>query len=708
MAAIPADSSQHQTPPTDVAPALSRWPTRLGDSTHAVTPTNASGRTAATTETVLLVTADRRLAPALAPIAAENGFDLRLLFPNTQADAAGWRSMLAPAVLVVADLATPGGMAVAQAASEQHYPIVTIAPMGGAVPDEHGQRTLFYGKRLDTFLQLLADRIAAVAVRGRSSNEGRLPGADDDQTVAEPSIPLLEEPTVPKAEKMHPEDAPGSRQPAATVTEARGQPDSPPKGEASGLPLLPLVSAPTSELRLAIYRTVALDPEARLEQRFHAARVLATYGDYEVAAIALGAVASAASPLREEALALLGTFGPLARVALWALDATEQDPLRNVAIARQMHAAGETSAARLRLERLACHADREVRTAALHALLDLGVVAYGEFMRLLQQAPDPHMRLEAARWLRLHQLALPEVVAVLTALADQPDSPSLARNALQELSAVRTAEAGEALTDLARHAALGSIRLAAAHAIGKRGDAEVAHGVLFRLAEGPDEETAVNATEALLTLSQDPATDAGRLMRRAALVTIRCRAAAHLAHAHQSEEVQQQAAHVLLALDQPEHALPCLARLALGAGDVSRRQWAAEQLINLGAPALGLLLDVLEARTVPTLALRLAETVLAMAPEAGLQHRAARSLAEHGHSARAAAALTEIALSEAVREREAQAVLTDLGRLALATPEAVQGLSQVAAEAPIISVRRRALEYLRRRAGADVDAPRDE
>lgn len=180
--------------------------------------------------------------------------------------------------------------------------------------------------------------------------------------------------------------------------------------------------------------TTALDPRAAPARRFRAARVLATHGDHETAALALADVARAATPLRDVALDRLGRLGEAAWVGLWLLDAGEESPVRSVVIARQLFRAGDTTTARLRLESLTRHPDRHVRLEALHALGDLGTAAQPEFVRLLCWEEDPFLQLEAARWLRPHRLELPRVITTLATLAGQPDRPRLVLDALHDMS----------------------------------------------------------------------------------------------------------------------------------------------------------------------------------------------------------------------------------------------------------------------------------
>ncbi|MCZ7574140.1 MAG: hypothetical protein M5U01_36790 [Ardenticatenaceae bacterium] len=445
-----------------------------------------------------------------------------------------------------------------------------------------------------------------------------------------------------------------------------------------------------------IYRATALDPHATPERRFHAARVLAAHGDRETATIALGDVARAATPLRDEALTLLGTLGEPARIALWALDANEENPQRSVAIARQLHAVGDTTTARLRLERLARHPDREVRLAALHTLGDLGAQAHREFTSLLRQSEDPQMQLEAARWLRLHQLEIPLVIERLSELANQPDNMPAALHALQELAAIRTDEAFAAVSGLAQYAHSSDMRLTAAQALARRGDSEAARDALLALATGRDESAAASATEALLAFDQNPPSETERLMLGAALFSVRRRAAAHLATPDQPEEVQQQAARVLLALDRPDQAVPTLMRLTLTAHAEAIRRWAAEQLAGLGASAVPTMLEVLDATDDRAIGHRLAEAILRLEPDPPTRRRVASWLAAHESAAQAADVLAALARDPNLAEREAHAAFTDLTRLATTQPSAVRAVGQLTDQAPILSVRRRALDYLLR------------
>lgn len=684
LLAAPAGVNGHRTRPDDLIPALTTIVRRLRDEGFSIKPSSGADSQDTSAPVVLLVAPPTRfyqtLATRLTPVVAQYGFALHRPPQEASDDPTILERDVAAAIMVIADLSTDCGRLAAEVAAARERLLMPVAPQGTAVPARWKRQTLVYGEDQTEFLNALAERLASGAPTDNT------PGVADWAARTDDGAELIASEAGDSAGLGGASVASTEAIPTVVFSE---RPPEPP-------PLTVLAAAPPDEARRAIYRTTALDPRATPERRFHAARVLAAYGDRETAAAALGDVARAATPLRDEALNLLGTLGEAARVALWALDAGEENPERSVAIARQLHKVGDTTTARLRLERLARHPDREVRLSALHALADLGAQAHREFAKLLHQAEDPRMQLEAARWLRLHHLELPQVVETLTTLANQPDNVPLAIDALHELTAIRTPEAFESLVTLAHQARLSDMRLAAAQALSRRGDAEAARAALLAIATGQDEDAASSATEALLAFVQPTPSDTERLMLGAALFSVRRRAAAHLASPDQPEEVQQQAARALLALDRADQAVPTLTRLARTARDEAIRRWAVEQLAGLGSSAVAAMLEVLDSTDDRTIGLRLAEAILRVPPEPAIRRRIAGWLVAHESAIQAAEVLAGAGLDPNIPEREAHAALTDLARLAATQPSAVRAVGHLARQAPIASVRRRALEFLLR------------
>lgn len=690
LLAAPAGANGHRTRPDDLIPALTTIVARLRDHGFSVTPSRGSASPDGSGPVVLLVAPHTRffqmLSTRLVPIVAQHGFVLHRPPQEAGHDVAALERDVAAAIMVIADLSIESGLAAAQAAATRERLLIPIAPVGTTVPVRWQQQTLRYGENQVEFLNALTDRIGSGAPTDSAPRVERW----SDQTEAGEVQPAATSPTAtgpPPASGESPAGAAPTTQDAPPPFFAARPPEPP--------PLATLSEKAPDEARRAIYRATALDPLATPERRFHAARVLAAHGDRETAAIALGDVARAATPLRDEALILLGSLGEAARVALWALDASEENPQRSVAIARQLHAVGDSTTARLRLERLARHADREVRLSALHALGDLGVQAHREFAALLHQAEDPQMQLDAARWLRLHRLEIPQAIEVLTSLANQADNVPLALHALGELAAVGTAEAFEALRALAHRAHLSDMRLAAAQAL-TRADPEGARDALLAIATGQDEHTASTATEALLAFGPSDPDDTGRLMLGAALFSVRRRAAAHLANPDQPEHIQQEAARVLLVLDRADQAIPTLSRLALTARDEAIRRWAADQLAGLGNAGVPPMLEVLDATADRALGMRLAEAVLRVVSEPPVRRRVTTWMAAHEAAAQATDVLLALALDPNLAEREAHAAFIDLVRLTGTQPSSVRAIGLLARQAPIQSVRRRALDFLLR------------
>lgn len=705
LLAAPAGSNGHRSRPSDIAPALTTMISRLQDYGFTVAPVDRMEPVEEPAPVVLLVVPPtpffRGLAARLNPIAAEHGYALRRPPQEADDDPASVARDVEAATVVIADLSTERGWEAAHIAAARDRMVVAVAPVGAEIPEPWHARTLFYGENPAQFVRALGDRIAASAPTDRvptmvvpaEMGDETAPQAGEgssDRTEPDPARPS--ETTEPAPAVAPREESPAVFQQEAEVEPAVVFPEEPVEPP----PLPALLSTAPDEARRVIYRATALDPNATPERRFHAARVLAAYGDRDAAAVALGAVARSATPLRDEALTMLGTLGPAARVALWALDASEENPERSVAIARQLHASGDTTTARLRLERLARHPDREVRLAALHALADLGAVAHHEFTRLLHAAEDPRMRLEAARWLRLQGLELDMVIETLSELANRTDHVPVALDALHELRAVKGPKASEALVNLAMNAKLSDMRLAAAQALGKRGETEVAREALLAIAEGQDEHAATSATEALMAFGESVPSDTERLMLGAALNSVRRRAAAQLIGPEQPETVQQQAARVLLVLGRPEQALPALSRLALSAENGNIRRWAAEQLANLGASAVPSMMEVLEATEDRAIGLRIAQAILRVETDPLTRRKVAAWLAAHDSGPQAAQVLVELALEPNLGEGDAHAALNDLIRLSATHPAAVRGVSQLVREASPVSVRRDALDFLLR------------
>lgn len=584
------------------------------------------------------------------------------------------------ATVILADLTYEPGRAAAAAALAQKKAVIAIAPRGAPLPASWRGPILLYGPGHPDFFEMLLRQIDDAAPTDQSDSHAS-PSVDGVPPMGQTTD---RNPTLPDLTEALPSVA-GLADGGAT------EESTPPTTPAL---LAELASWEPDDARLAIYRTAATDPHASPERRFHAARVLLKFGARDLAAAALGDVARAAGPLRDEALRLLGTMGEAAHVALWALDAAEENAERSVAIARQLHAVGETTMARLRLERLAQHPDREVRFAALHALGDLGLRAIGEFIALTRTADDPRMRLDAARWLRLKGLETELVVETLTELANQTDSVPLALDALHELAGITGTPGTKALAHLARTAHLSDLRLAAAQSLTTRGDTVAAREALLAIAQGNDEDSAPLALEVLFGNKDTRPSDTEALMLGAALFSVRRRAAAQLAVPEQPEAVQQQAARVLIALDRADQALPTLTRLALTAHNAPIRRWAIDQLADLGSAAIGPMLDVLEGTNDRAGGLRLAEAVLRATSDPVLRRRVAHWLASHEVTGQAVEVLGALAEDPRMPEYEAAGAVSDLLQLAANHPRAVRMLGELVRATPHKSARERALSYL--------------
>ncbi|MGH2542163.1 MAG: HEAT repeat domain-containing protein, partial [Ardenticatenaceae bacterium] len=425
--------------------------------------------------------------------------------------------------------------------------------------------------------------------------------------------------------------------------------DAPSPELAGPAPPSPSSTDPTAE-RQRIYREVALDKRAPLEQRYHAARVLSESGDPQGAAPVLGAIVMhpEAGTLAEEALGILGTLGAVALPVLWRLDVLAPTPHRAVEIARQLARAGDTQTALFRLERLAGHGQEMVRLQALDAMADAGQAATEQFETLARQARDPRVRLQAARWLLEQREADDVVRQTLVELASRTRHADIAHLAVELLARMEDDDARQALRRIAHESRNPEARLAAAEIMTQVGDTTAARAVLLSLAQSADDSTAPAALDMLVHLSDQPTEDTERLMNTAALRSIRRRAAESLSRPHQPEPVQLAAARVFMALERPGLARPVLLRLAQSGATTETQRWAAQQLALIGESALDEIRRALELLQDPVAGQYLAEALLARSRLPQDRRKAAVWLAEHSNLPRGVEVLGDLALSARV------------------------------------------------------------
>ncbi len=447
-----------------------------------------------------------------------------------------------------------------------------------------------------------------------------------------------------------------------------------------------------------IYREVARDPHASLEQRFHAARVLGEAGDPLGAAEVLGVLVQEAqeAALVQEALAMLGDLGAEARSVLWQLDAKTMPPRRAIEVARQLVRIGETQTGLFRLERLAQHEQEAIRLAALHALAEGGGPASPRFEALAEFARDPEVRLEAARWLQAQGEAVDLVRRTLVALTSHARRPDIAQAAVELLGKIGDAATRLELIRIAGQAPSLEARLSAAEVMMREGDTGAARAVLLTLAQGSDDIAAGAALDMLANVPGSAIQDTERLLSTAALRSVRRQAAELLSQPHQPESAQLAAARTFIALERPALARPVLARLVRGAAEVKLRRWAAQQLAMLGESALEALRLTFEVVDDPVVGQYLAEGILANSLVPDDRRQAAIWLADHSNLPRAVEVLGDLALSARVSGSDAVQATDDLARYAGRWAGAARTLAILASDSPHAAVRARALDLLLR------------
>ncbi|MBA3532305.1 MAG: hypothetical protein H0T73_10330, partial [Ardenticatenales bacterium] len=429
--------------------------------------------------------------------------------------------------------------------------------------------------------------------------------------------------------------------------------------EILGAPERTLTARPEAERmraeRRRIYRRVALNSQAPLEQRYHAARVLMESGDGAKAAEVLGAiiVAPGAGTLAEEALAVLGSLGEAARPVLWYLDACTTEPRRALEIARYLARTGDPQTALFRLEWLVHHAEESLRLAALDAMGEVGNSAIPSFIAFAREAGDPRLRLQAAHWLHARRAATEQVIKTTTELAMQVTRPDIAARAVGLLGTMKEEEAHATLLMIAHHSPASEARLAAAEVFHHKGENDTARGVLLRLAQGTDNLAAGAALDRLLHVSEEALEDTEQLMVNATLKSIRLRAAELLSQPQQPELIQQAAARVFLALERPALARPVLARLALSADAIELRRWAAQQLVLLGPDVVEEVRSAFAVTIDPVAGQYLAEGLLSISQLPADKRLAANWLAHHSNLPRAVEVLGDLALSARVSGSDA-------------------------------------------------------
>lgn len=453
--------------------------------------------------------------------------------------------------------------------------------------------------------------------------------------------------------------------------------------------------------RRTIYREVALDQSRPLAQRFHAARVLSESGDSEVAARALGdlLMAEQIGELANDGLALLGSLGKAAQPVLWYLDAQTADPIRAIAIARQLAGSGDVQTALFRLDQLAQHSEEEVRFAALDVMAETGFLATPHFQELAHYARDPKIRLKAVQWLYECNISSEDLIIVLKDLAWQVEEPGTARAAVELLAKMSGKASLAAMLRTAQRSPSAEARLAAAEELHERDKVTEARAALLKLALSSDDLAADAALEKLVDLSDQVTKDTTRLMNSACLKSVRRRAAEMLSQPHHPPSVQQAAARVLLEVDRPKLAIPVLGRLARHQNDdspIGMARWAAGELAHLGQSAIEEIRRTFGDVSDPVVGQYLAEGLLAASQHPDDRREAALWLARHANLPRAIEVLRDMALSARLSGSKAVEMTNHIATYAGKWAGAGRALAQLVNESPHPAVRARALDLLLR------------
>lgn len=589
--------------------------------------------------------------------------------------------------LVIADVGTEIGRRAADLAREQHCPLLLIAPVEAPLPDSLTERALRYGEPLSTFLEALG-----TAVRATLAGD-TMPGAEEEQQ----QEPEAEEAIPPSSDEEPEEDFPSSPD--------RGGGDAP-SGQFAPLPPLPQPGTSVSlsdealETRRRIYRRLALNQEAPLISRMHAARVLVASDDPETAAQTFAALIRAADQapaLAREAFSALTELKEHALPAYWELDTSETDLRRLILIAAHLAALGDTETARLRLESLVRHGDPSVRRAAFNALVELNLLSAAQLESLARETENAALRLAAATHLLETSGGTQEAVDVLRMLAASEDTRA-AEQAIQELAALEDETAHQALLEVMAEAPMESVRLLAALSLLEAGITEAPRTTLRELAASEHEDIADEAFTRLQRLDVPVHRDNEYLARHAVLPAIQRRAAHALNDAGAPEVVQQLAIDTLLRLGDTDEAVSGLIRLAQGATrDTRLQRWVHETLRELGSEAEEAVLVALAETEAPAHGAALANIALDLASAPETYHRVATWLFTHQQPDRAIELLTEQACDASIPQEEARAATITLSDLLDDAATDTEALVHIVRRSPHGAARSEARQALLRR-----------
>lgn len=516
--------------------------------------------------------------------------------------------------LLIADVGTERGVRFVRQAPPD-VPVILIAAEEAHLPADITGNVLRYGDDLTPFLDALEQRVQQVLRTTPSADEADTPtttppAADEPPPLVQPA---------PAPELLAPE--PGAAPPPAEIP---------------------------AEARRRIYRQKALDEQATLSSRLHAARVLVKIGDLEGAAEAYGRLATyhtSAPTVAQAALNALTALGPAALPVLWRLDTAERDPRRQIVLAAHIAAAGDPETARVRLEELTHHEDAAIARAAIDTLMSFNLVSYQNLRALVHTSEDPFVRLAVMRW-----------------LADQAISPDplKAERATIELRTIDMQAAQLALLRALRQSPHEKVRFLAAQTLLTSQTEEhnrEARRFLLELARGQSKLAPAAAQMVLPVLTPQ---EIERLMREAVQPAVRRLAAEPLSDPAMPDIVRQQAARTLLDVGATEEALHLLGDLLRHARDRRWRLWALSTLHEVGKPALPLLRDALEKETAHDMVVRLTETVLALSDDPNEQRRLAAHLITLGEAEQAANVLVAIATDTTIAPEQNEAATSTI------------------------------------------------